>query len=78
MAKKSEHHKANKARSSGKDRAPKSNRGAGSGGELSGYRQKMRGIRMGQGGKSKSGCFPKLFTLFLSFIIAGAYLFLRS
>jgi hypothetical protein len=52
--------------------------GRGTGQEFGDQRQENRQRKRAEGNKSKDGCLPKLFTLLLPFIAAGAYLFIRS
>ena len=76
MAKNEESHNSNKKWSIMRRRARKANRADGSG-NMSDYRQQIRGKKLAEGNK-KNGCFPKLFMLVLPFIAVGAYLFLGS
>jgi hypothetical protein len=63
------------ARKAGRGGA-RAKRGGGSD-ERSGYKQKIRERQIARNTK-KSGCMPKLFTMLLPFVAAGAYLVLRS
>jgi hypothetical protein len=77
MPKKSADHKANKKSRSMQRRERKSGRGEkpGKGGDA---RKMNPGKSMAEGGKSKDGCFPKLFMFLLPFLAAGTYFFLRA
>jgi len=76
MARKLSARNANKASASKRRRSSKRDRGEGS--DKPTYRQQIRTKRIAQANKSKSGCSPKLFMLFLPFMLVGAYLLLRS
>jgi hypothetical protein len=74
MPKKSESQKTNKGWSSMRRRARKADREEGAG-NMSDYRQKIRGKKRAEGNK-KNGCFPKLFMLVLPLVAVGTYLLL--
>jgi hypothetical protein len=88
MAKPSNVAKANKSH---KSRSPKEGRGA-QPEKMGGHSKKGREIKrfagkdkealrdikkMAKGTKSKGGCLPKLFMMFLPFMLVGAYFFLN-
>ena len=77
MPKKTAAHKANKESRSTQHRARKPSQGEKPGkGRDSG--NKIQEIKIAEAVKSRDGCFPKLSMLFLPFVAAGVYLFLRA
>jgi len=77
MPKKSTARKANKESHSMQHRARKPSRGE-KPGKVRDSGNRTQGIGLAEGGKSKDGCFPKLFMMLLSLLPVGIYFLLKS